>query len=338
MGGVFSKAEFRLWKENYRLRKYQPKNARAKIIIAAMGANGFRTRGKVSPRKFFPPFCRVLAACGISSAYVNDFTKLERELTVSREKPIILVNLVNEEHDNLQDYDFPETVLDRVAVTFNSHRVATIIRDKKETNLFLSRNNILMPSLSDLKDKTIFSNANIGSQERVLLYTAEEELDSNRYNVEFIDTRIQFEEAEYYTCIRLMCIGSRLVQVYVRARDVYENDPSVHSLNTPRDSELLNYLDSVLVAPRVKQLCALAEDMGSALGPGFYAHDALVDNVSGGLYLCETGFKFFDGTYSNHMMGVISQESIQRCVVDQETYAAYAASLFVTYCAEKGFL
>ena len=76
--------------------------------------------------------------------------------------------------------------------------------------------------------------------------------------------------------------------------------------------------------------------MGSALGPGFYAHD--VDNESSELYVCETGFKFFDDTYSGRMGDVIEGRKFQAGYVDQETYAGYAASVFVTYCAEMGFL
>ena len=48
--------------------------------------------------------------------------------------------------------------------------------------------------------------------------------------------------------------------------------------------------------------------------------------------------KFFDGSYWDRMGDVIEDRKFQTGFVDQETYAGYAASVFVTYCAEMGFL
>ena len=119
----------------------------------------------------------------------------------------------------------------------------------------------------------------------------------NVYNTQFIDTTVQFRESVYFTCIRLVCIGTYLIRIYIRARDVSENNPSVHNKDTPKDRELLDYLHEKLVVPRLEAFHALSDRIGRVLGPGFYAHDVLIENKTGQLFLCETGFKFYDDTY-----------------------------------------
>jgi len=134
-----------------------------------------------------------------------------------------------------------------------------------------------------------------------------------------------------------MCIGTYLIRIYIRARDVSENNPSVHSKNTPKDPELLDCLHEKLVATRLEAFRALSARLGHLLGPGFYAHDVLIENKTGQLFLCETGFKFYDDTYEERMSGVVSDRNFLSNISDQETYAGHAASVFVSYCAEKGF-
>ena len=107
---------------------------------------------------------------------------------------------------------------------------------------------------------------------------------------------------------------------------------------TPKNTRHLEYLHEQLVVERVDEYFILCNQIGRVLGPGFYAHDVLVDNVSGHLYLCETGFKFYCAPYCNRMMNVVDSRNILYNILDQETYAAYACSVFVTHCAEMGFL
>ena len=101
---------------------------------------------------------------------------------------------------------------------------------------------------------------------------------------------------------------------------------------------LLKHLHEKLVVNRISDYCELSKQIGRILGPGFYAHDVLVDNRSGQLYLCETGFKFYDVAYCNQVRDVISDRAFRHNIFDQKTYAAYARSVFVAYCAEMGFL
>ena len=192
-----------------------------------MGAGGLETRGKVRPDLFFPTFCQVLGQCGIATSRIKDCEDLERELKIPFEVPIVLISLINEVHDDLEKYNIPKALLGRVNAIFNSNQTAEIIRDKYKTNDVLSSEDILMPSLELKAGKKIFSNARVGSGEEVSIFDDIEKVDDGRYNTEFIDTRIQFEDSVYFTCIRLVCVGTHMLQVYVRARDIDENNPSV---------------------------------------------------------------------------------------------------------------
>ena len=280
----------------------------------------------------------MLGQCGIATSCITDFRSLGQELEISEGVPTVLISLIHETYDDLDEYDIPEDLLKQANAIFNSHRTAGIIRDKRKANETLSRQGIMMPSLRIDEGKKIFSNARVGTGENAFVLEKLQDVDDGRYNAELIDTRIPFENSVYFTCVRLVCIGTRTLQIYVRARDVEENNPSVHSKDTPKNPELLEHLYGNLVAPRLEELHALGNRIGRALGPGFYAHDVLVDNNSGHLFMCEAGFKFYDHTYSNRMMNVISDRNLQRTILDQETYAGYAGSVFVAYCAEMGFL
>ena len=138
--------------------------------------------------------------------------------------------------------------------------------------------------------------------------------------------------------MRIMCVAFRLMQIFVRARHETECNPSVHNADTPQDRELLDYLYDVLASPRVSECSMLAEKMESALGPGFYAHDVLVDNESGKLFLCETGYKFFDTSYWKRVGGFACDQEFQYNIVDQETYAKQSAAVFIDYCIQRNFL
>ena len=280
----------------------------------------------------------MLGQCGIATSCITDFRSLGHELEISEGVPTVLISLMNETFDDLDEYDIPEDLLKKANAMFNSHRTAGIIKDKRKANETLSRQGIMMPSLKIDEGKKVFSNARVGSKENAFVLEKLQEIDDERYNTEFIDTRVPFENSVYFTCVRLVCIGTRTLQIYVRARDVEENNPSVHNKDTPKNPELLEHLYRNLVAPRLEQLHALGNRIGRALGPGFYVHDVLVDNNSGHLFLCESGFKFYDSSYAKPMMNVVRDRNLQRTILDQETYAGYAGSVFVAYCAEMGFL
>ena len=251
------------------IRRFQPSKIRGKAIICALGAYGLKNRGKLQPNLFLPPFCRTLGQCGIATSCITDFRSLGQELEISEGVPTVLISLIHETYDDLDEYDIPEDLLKQANAIFNSHRTAGIIRDKRKANETLSRQGIMMPSLRIDEGKKIFSNARVGTGENAFVLEKLQEIDDGRYNAELIDTRVPFENSVYFTCVRLVCIGTRTLQIYVRARDVEENNPSVHSKDTPKNPELLEHLYRNLVAPRLEQLHALGNRIGSVLGHGF---------------------------------------------------------------------
>lgn len=305
--------------------------------MLALGSRGLRARGKVKSRRFFPPFCSVLRQHGIASAYIGDHESLKRELCLTDGLPHVLVNLVNEDRDDIEPYKLPNDLLQNVTAVFNPHKIAGLIRDKKETNQFFSEHKISVPGRNPDERTNVFSNSRFGTGARAFIIDNSRELDEERYNTQFIDTTVRFKESVYFTCIRLMCIGTCLIRIYIRARDVSENNPSVHTKNTPKDPELLDYLHEEVVTPRLEAFRTLSDRLGHLLGPGFYAHDVLIENRTGRLFLCETGFKFYDDSYEERMLGIIGNRNFLCEISDQETYAGYAASVFLGYCAEMGF-
>ena len=334
----FFAKQFLLPRLKSKIGQFAPKKPRAKVLILNLNSNPVRAPGKVNPAIFFPPFSGVLAACGVSTAYVNDKEGMERELSESGRIPVVLVNLIHELHAEKDKYDIPEKLATKFSAIFNRHNTAKIIGDKIEANIFFTKHNISMPSLRPDAGKKIFSNTRFGSHDKVLLYESIDNADNERYNTEFIDTTVDFRDKTYYTSIRLNCIGAHIAQINVRASDKANGNPSVTGVDTPLDRTLLEYFHSFLVAPRLLEFISLAKQIESVLGPGFYTHDTLVERDSGQIYLSETGFKFYSEPYANHIMDVIGDRNFLTGAMDMDTYAAYSASVFVTYCAGKGFI
>ena len=337
LGKMSKQKHFDLWRQNRRIRGFQPSKCTGKVILVGMGPKGLKSRGKVNPRLFFPTFCRVLGLSGIASAFAVDRVSLVREIGSSGGLPIILVNLAHELYDDLELYEISEDMMGKSPIIFNSRQAAEIIMDKKRANEELSKYGILMPSLSIERGDKVFSNARFGTKERVHLQDAAEELDNERYNTKFIDTKLEYNGKYYFTCARLMCIGPHIVQAYARASPAEEGNLSVRDVTTPRDSELINFIYKEQIERRWDEHSILAQKIAEALGPGFYAHDVLVDTNSENLLLSEAGFKFYQPTYFERFDGLTIGNRFHSILMDQGSYAAYAACVFVTYCTEMEY-
>ena len=313
-----------------------PQSMKAKVVIHTPGPDAIPVSGKVVPEIFFPPFCRVLGQCGISSVYVHSIDDLEQEILESTSIPTILINLIHELYDDLDKLAVSNLVFQDKVVEFNSLSTAGIICNKYKANQFFSKNDVLVPRL-DPKNCKIFSNTIIGTKSPVMVYETIEDADKSRYNTEYIDTTLEFRNKKYFSTIRLICIGSIIVQIYARAADIEKGNPSVHNADTPLDPDLMEHMYNSLVMPNLHNFRSIANRLENILGPGFYVHDLLIDQESGKTYLSETGFKFFDTTYSKHMIEVTGNRKFLTGVMDMETFAAYSATIFVNYCASKGF-
>ena len=221
----------RAWTVKRKIERIIPKNTKAKVLILNLGPDPRRSPGKVAPEMFFRPFCRILAQCGIATTYACDIDEIEREIIDSDRMPIILINLIHELYDDLNLYSFSEFVVKKVRAVFNSRQTATIVRDKQETNDFLSKFGVLMPSLNPGPDRMVFSNTRSGTHDPVFISDSLAGLDKSRYNTEFVDTTVNFRDKAYYTSIRLNCVGSNIVQINVRASEKANGNPAVHAMD-----------------------------------------------------------------------------------------------------------
>ena len=91
--------------------------------------------------------------------------------------------------------------------------------------------------------------------------------------------------------------------------------------DTPRDPELLRYLRAELASADLERLLSFATRVGRTLGPGFYAHDLLVEAGSGELDLCETEFKFYPRPFMRRFRGMLDGEGELFSTCGQGAYA-----------------
>jgi hypothetical protein len=240
-----------------------------------MSPGGVNGPGKVEAAIFIPPFALRLARAGVATALAAGPAELRAAMTPG---PAILVHVYREVAYRI---DTPE-VLEaegRAAGVFNAARSGPIVADKVLTNEFLTGRGVRMPSLSP--EGRVFSNLRQDSAGGVVIVDRLDRAEAGRYNTSFVDTRITLAGQTYYTSVRLLCVGARILHGYVRARDVAEGSASVHALDTPLDPRLVEMLQECQVEQRMPELVDLAAGIAAALGPGFYAHDVLMPNDGG---------------------------------------------------------
>lgn len=183
---------------------------------------------------------------------------------------------------------------------FHGSEIGKILGNKIKTNNLYSSHEIRCPKMvTNIEESSkIFVNEIENSHtETSGLLKSGEHLNSEMYNTEFIDTSFEYKNKKYYTCIRAMCIGNEISEVYLRFRDAEENNPTVHSGDTPLDADLNNFYYETKIMPNYLKLKKLCFDAGNLLGMGFYSHDILLCNKTDEFYIAETGFKFIDPTW-----------------------------------------
>ena len=272
----------------------QPRTAVGHVVFAALGERSFGW-GKMVPHRFLPPFCAVLAEHGLRS----EFAFTPRQLARWDRDNVAVICVDNEDFD-LERLRAAAPRMTR-AVVFNPPQLGALIADKAQTNAHLSRHGIPVPRMVTATEGQVFSNAVASSGAEVRVVEAGARLDPDRYNTEFIDTRVGHGGQEYYSCLRLMCVNARVVAIHCRLRPTGDGSPSVHTRNTPRDPALIEALHADLVERNRPRLEALAGDLFAALSPGFLAHDVLVERGTGALLVAETGVKFHNGGLEDHL-------------------------------------
>lgn len=275
------------------------------VIFCGFSSGGFNGQGKVDARSFFPAFCKTLHQAGMATHFAHTPNEMLRHL-----KPeTCLVHIYREiAPENISLY---EQAMRQVAKADGAHRGAVfndptlgaMIARKDLTNSHLSKAGIAVPRMvtSDDTDAPVFANdiASTGAEVAI-------GYDPDRYNTEFIDTRVPYKGKDYYTTVRLLCVGGALIHCNVGARDASES-ASVHGRDAPMDPEMLEYLQGVLVHSRIDALKDLAKKLGDVLGLGFFGHDLVICNKTGIPHVCEVGFKFDANAYRTHLAPLADQ-------------------------------
>jgi hypothetical protein len=197
--------------------------------------------------------------------------------------------------------------------------IGRIVADKTLTHQTLSTAGIPMPRMlsgHSVAPFKVFSNEKQATHAPVVMINPGEPLLPNRYDTEWIDTIHDFRGKRYYVVLRAMCVGPHCLSIFVRARPVEQRDASVHNTDTPLDAALLNFLHRQIVVPRSAAIASLCARVAGALGLGFYAHDILPERSTERVLLCETGFKFYDDLYSQHIWPLRDQLINDDCLSD----------------------
>lgn len=299
------------------------------LIFTAFTRFGLGGKGKVYIPEYFPGFTQSLAAAGVDCSFVFD----EQGLTDAiDDRDTAILHMYNEEKLYPVN-DLIRAAERRAGVVFCTHRAALISSIKPRTNSFLTARGISMPAMigpGDAADlgTSVFSNAAIGSGRRTMVLADGANLDLARYNTRYVDTRLDFGGKTYHTMFRIQAVGRQVQHAYPRARDVGERSASVHSKDTPADGPLIEFLFRTLIEPRREEIARHTFALGEILGPGFYAHDMVVCNSTGRLYMVETGFKFNDTPYATYLEPDADRMPSNRIFYTGE-YPVRAASLFL---------
>ena len=303
----------------------QPIEVKGRVIITGLGPGEFHGPGKVQPNLFFPDFCIALKDAGIETKFVTTAKELSDEINDN----CCVIHIYREVSVRI-DTDDILNAQTGAKLVFNHPCMGPIIARKNETHHLLTRHGIKMPSMSNFSN-LVFSNSLQDSGADVQLLHDTSKINHERYNTEFIDTSVSYKGKSYYTTVRIMCIGEAILHAYVRARDLQEGSPSVHAHDTPLDPILIEHLQLVLVDENFEKLKLLTAKISRILGPGFYSHDILIDNVTKEIYLCETGFKFNDWAYTNRLAPIIKSLDSHKWM-KSALYAKKSSELFLSEC------
>lgn len=266
------------------------------VTFRRLGPNG---HGKVTPHFFMPIFEEVLSSYGIAVRSCWDDAFCNEGSGHSNLVIILIYNEVLFYQDSALQCEVEE--VERLAARSGTNliihgtSVGRIVGNKTLTNEALRAVGVSVPRVVSAAQAPfrVFSNANIGWGQPVQVLETGANLDSSRYNTEFVNTTRQFRGKPYFVYFRAMCVGPTCVSVTARARPAEENDPSVHGYDMPLDAALVNHLHSEIIVPQEGAINEICERIGRRLGIGFFSHDILPANdAATTLFVCETGFKF----------------------------------------------
>jgi hypothetical protein len=301
-----------------------PEIEKVRVIFCAFSDRGFRGGGKVDAKTFFPRFCAVLHDAGVSTFFASTAQELADCLT----SDACLVHIYREidSHHIEQHVNTAQQIanISHRGVTFNAAELGARIARKDVTNQYLTKAGIVVPRMleSDEAGVEVFCNDLDSSGAEV-----SRTFDPNRYNTEFIDSHVSYEGVDYYTTVRMLCVGGVLIHCNVGARPASET-ASVHGRDAPLNPALLEFLQEKLVYKHLEDLRALARRLGDVLGPGFYGHDLVICADTGVVHVCEVGFKFDARAYRTHLAPVADRVPSHSDLFDG-TYETLSARAFL---------
>jgi hypothetical protein len=263
--------------------------------------------GKIHTRYFLLEFAEALARNGVG---FRTFPDAESYIESGWAGPNTIVILLYDEdifartlwiRQAVQHYEDRFVAEGLAGLIVHKREQAEILCSKLSTNRFFAGHSIPVPEVITAEGagtaSKIFSNTVLGTKCASYILSEHDRLDEGRYNTRFIDTTFDYRGERYYVSLRTMCVGGELISILVRARNAGDGDASVHTGDTPVDSELLNAIYRDVARPRLHTISEICVTIGKALGPGFYAHDLLPESSSDRVLVSESGFKFDDKTY-----------------------------------------
>lgn len=286
-----------------------PGEYREQVVIVGSEAGGFKGPGKVSALAWFQKFQYWLHLRGVGVLYVPTPEALLAALSSQKASRIVCAFVYDEaaSHANtnqfnlMADFEAREDIL-----FFNGSRTGSLIADKEKTLQALATAHIAAPLRAGAgASPPFFCAPKTGSRgTRGTVVASASEVPPHCLATEFIDTRQSFEGEEYHTSVRLLAVGSTLVDAWVRAAPAKYGQVTAQSSDTPLNPELIGYLHNKLVVEKMDQLTGLTAKLGQALGLGFYTHDLLYSVTKQCFLVGDTGFRFDDPGYRARLLPI----------------------------------
>lgn len=290
--------------------------------------DGHLTKGAKATGSFRQAFVRALRAQGINA---HRFGTLRKLFLADLPRGSVVILLLNEDelYANLNQRLPQFALLSSYCRTQGLSLVhgleqALVLANKRATSDVLRAHSVPMPGAASTSTP-VFSNQLSGSHRGVQVLPPGASTDPDRFNVAYVDCRHQVGGQSYHVCLRALCVGPDVNQVYVRARDVADGGPTVHNRDTPQDLALVRSLHDRLVEPARPRIQRIAEQVTQALGYGFYGIDILA-TADGRLMVCEVGLKFNDVSFETHMQPI--REGHPNADMFKDGAARHAATLF----------
>jgi hypothetical protein len=315
-------------------RQPQPLSPKAQILLTVLTPGGVDANGKVTGYSYFSRFTQNLRQTGYETHFCCSLREIRKRMKVNSKT--ILIHIFGEDHYQIQSASIEDCERKAIAV-FNASEMGVTISDKLKFHNKLLGTDVPLPKLQGVSEKG-FVRARLGTDEETWVSEgasqAVKKISSDHLVTEFIDTRVKFQQSEYFTTVRLLCVNEKIIHAFPRCRDASEENPSVHNTNTPVNHELIEYLHTELVEKYSQDFEEISKKLHSSLGNGFYAHDLLIEQETKNIFVCESGFKFNDMSYEWHLSEIRHLIPSQSILFPIDQFIEKSSRMFCICCDE----